>query len=199
MLSKEIPINNQLIQHFYIIGLDKNDIFSDKIYNEPLSKNIEPKIITKFPELSYSYNNLPDSLILKHCFPIGFFGIELKYKSKPSSNIFYFSLENIPVNNLNNDMYKKIHFTCFEFYESLDNYYEIYKKKLNLLKKENSISNEDNLKNYYFPKIICVASLLPFPHELGKILSSIYHKYISEKSTKNYPLEKSISRLWSKY
>ena len=195
MLSKEIPINNQLIQHFYIIGLDKNDIFSDKIYNEPLSKNIEPKIITKFPELSYSYNNLPDSLILKHCFPIGFFGIELKYKSKPSSNIFYFSLENIPVNNLNNDMYKKIHFTCFEFYESLDNYYEIYKKKLNLLKKENSISNEDNLKNYYFPKIICVASLLPFPHELGKILSSIYHKYISEKSTKNYPLEKLIENL----
>ena len=195
MLSKEIPINNQLIQHFYIIGLDKNDIFSDKIYNEPLSKNIEPKIITKFPELSYSYNNLPDSLILKHCFPIGFFGIELKYKSKPSSNIFYFSLENIPVNNLNNDMYKKIHFTCFEFYESLDNYYEIYKKKLNLLKKENSISNEENLKHYYFPKVICVASLLSFPHELSKILSSIYHKYISEKSTKNYPLEKLIENL----
>ena len=186
MLSKEIAINNQLIQHFYIIGLDSNDIFSDTIYNEPLSKNIEPKIISKFPELSYSYNNIPDSLILKHCFPTGFFGIELKFKYKPTPTNFYFTLYNIPVNNLNNEMYKNIYFTCFEFYESLYNYYEIYKKKLNLLKKESSISNEENLKHYYFPKVICVASLLSFPHELSKILSSIYHKFIHEKSKVNY-------------
>ena len=195
MLSKEIAINNQLIQHFYIIGLDSNDIFSDTIYNEPLSKNIEPKIISKFPELSYSYNNIPDSLILKHCFPTGFFGIELKFKYKPTPTNFYFTLYNIPVNNLNNEMYKNIYFTCFEFYESLYNYYEIYKKKLNLLNKESSISNEENLKHYYFPKVICVASLLSFPHELSKILSSIYHKFIHEKSKVNYPLEKLVENL----
>ena len=92
-------------------------------------------------------------------------------------------------------MYKNIYFTCFEFYESLYNYYEIYKKKLNLLKKESSISNEENLKHYYFPKVICVASLLSFPHELSKILSSIYHKFIHEKSKVNYPLEKLVENL----
>ena len=196
MLTNKISIDNQLIQNFYIIGLDSKDIFKDNIYKEPLTKNIEPKVISKFPDLTYSYNNIPNSLLLKHCFPTGFFSIEINDKSKIKEQIiFYFSLENIPVNNLNNHKYKKIYFTCCQFYESLFNYKELYNKKLILNKTENSFKDEEKLKKYYFPKIICIASLLPFPHEFSKILSSIYNIYIYDKSKINYPLEKTIENL----
>ena len=196
MFTKEIQTDNHLIQNFYIIGLDSNYIFSDNLYKEPLSKNIEPNIISKFPKLSYSYNNIPDSLILKHCFPTGFFPIEITDNKKNTTCNFIFTLDNILFNNINKNKFEKIYFTCFEFYESLFDYGILYKKKLDSINKNNNeLEINDNLKKIFIPKIICIASVLPFPNEFSKILSSIYQKYIFEKAKVNYPLEKLIENL----
>ena len=196
MLTKEIQTDNQLIQNFYIIGLNSNYIFSDNLYKEPLSKNIEPNVISKFPKLSYSYNNIPDSLILKHCFPTGFFPIEITDNKKNTTCNFIFTLDNILFNNINKNKFEKIYFTCFEFYESLFDYGILYKKKLDSINKNNNeLEINDNLKKIFIPKIICIASVLPFPNEFSKILSSIYQKYIFEKAKVNYPLEKLIENL----
>ena len=48
---------------------------------------------------------------------------------------------------------------------------------------------EDNYKNYYFPKILCLVSTQHFFKEQKKILRQIYQYYL-EKKSKKIPLEK---------
>ena len=48
------------------------------------------------------------------------------------------------------------------------------------------------LKNYYFPKVICLISLQPFYKEQELILFQIYNYYINNSTNKNIPLEKII-------
>ena len=48
------------------------------------------------------------------------------------------------------------------------------------------------LKNYYFPKVICLISLQPFYKEQELILFQIYNYYINNSTKKNIPLEKII-------
>ena len=50
---------------------------------------------------------------------------------------------------------------------------------------------EDNYKNYYFPKILCLVSTQHFFKEQKKILKQIYQYYL-EKEPKKIPLEKKI-------
>ena len=194
MSDQDLNLNNHLIQNFYIIGLDSSEIFDEKIYKDPTNLNIEPKVLTKFPNSSKTYNSIPNELILKHCFPIGFKIIN--YPIQPNNQNFFFTLENIPLNFIDNKKYKNIHFNCYLFYEKLINYFKLKQNKFEYLNKE--ISNKiktNEIENFYIPKIICLATLFPFPHEFAKILKIIHKNFTQEINHIKNPIEKVIENL----
>ena len=61
---------------------------------------------------------------------------------------------------------------------------------LNVAKKKNN-NNEEDYKLYYFPKVLCLVSTEQYFKEQKQILKQIYY-YISEKKTRNIPIEKKI-------
>ena len=194
MSDQDFNLNNHLIQNFYIIGLDSAEIFDEKIYKDPTNLNIEPKVLSKFPHSSKTYNSIPNELILKHCFPIGFKII--KYPIKPNNQNFFFTLENIPLNFIDNKKYQKIHFNCYLFYEKLNDYFNLKRNKFNFLNKDFSDKNLINeIENFYIPKIICLATLFPFPHEFAKILKILHKNFTQEINYIKNPIEKVIENL----
>ena len=96
MSEQEFKLNNHLIQTFYIFGLDSKTVYDENLYTNPSNLEIEPKVITKFPSVSKSYNCIPNGLILKHCFPTGF--KLFKYPIQPNQSNFIFTLDNVPLN-----------------------------------------------------------------------------------------------------
>ena len=67
---------------------------------------------------------------------------------------------------------------------------------------KNDINDENIYKKYeiyYIPKVLCFASLMPFPNKLYKILTNIYdfYKYqaIDNKNSISYPIEKIIEKI----
>ena len=194
MSDQDLNLNNHLIQNFYIIGLDSSEIFDEKIYKDPTNLNIEPKVLSKFPNSSKTYNSIPNELILKHCFPIGFKIIN--YPIQPNNQNFFFTLENIPLNFIDNKKYKNIHFNCYLFYEKLIDYFKLKQNKFEYLNKE--ISNKiktNEIENFYIPKIICLATLFPFPHEFAKILKIIHKNFTQKINHIKNPIEKVIENL----
>ena len=51
---------------------------------------------------------------------------------------------------------------------------------------------KNKIKNYYFPKVICLISLEPFYKEQGLILNQIYNYSINNSIKRNAPLEKIV-------
>ena len=51
---------------------------------------------------------------------------------------------------------------------------------------------KNKIKNYYFPKVICLISLQPFYKENEIILTQVYNYYINNKIRRNIPIEKII-------
>ena len=194
MSEQDFKLNNHLIQNFYIIGLDSSEIFDEKIYEDPTNLDIEQKVLSKFPYFSKSYNNIQNDLVLKHCFPIGFKII--KYPIVPNNSNFFFTLDNVPLNYMDNKKYQKIHFNCYLFYEKLINYLQLKRNKFKLLKIEFSETNLiKEIENYYIPKVICFATLFPFPHEFAKILKILYKNYTQDINYYKNPIEKVIEHL----
>ena len=210
MNSLELNMKNNLIQNFFIIGLSQDDILQISeqdsrakfsiIFTDPTLAQLAPKIISKFPPTSNNYNSIKDEVIIEHCFPTGF-SIKTS-KSRIPPRPFVFELDNNLYNYVDNNkfLYSKIHFTCLEFYESLDEYQLLKDKIINTYfeeSKESTIKIENITKinfseKYYIPKIICFASLLPFSYELYSILHNIYNIY---KSKENLLLERYIEKI----
>ena len=211
-------MKNNLIQNCYIIGFSLSDFFLLKeknihkfndIFSDPLNVKLTPKIISKFPNISKNYNSIPDELIISHSFPKG-----LKIYKNPelkSNKIhFEYTLDNIPANYPEEEksLYSKIYFNCLEFYEPLNQYLALKKdiqskspKFKILIEQEKTENITKELEQFYIPKVICFASLLPFTKEMREILINIYHFYISNITLDNnssnnlLPLEKIIEQL----
>ena len=216
-------MKNNLIQNFYVIGYSLEDFFQMKtpkkgafsdILKDPLTFEITPKLISKFPNFEKNNNSVPDYLIISHCFPKGLKIINNVNDVKVTH--FEFNLDNIPSNYIDEEksIYSKIYFNCLEFFEPLSQYVKLKKEIIesstkhkidieNLDKNEKITEETENkFSSYYIPKVICFASLLPFGKELKDILNYIYNYYlanlfIKDNSTKNnlIPLEKFIEEI----
>ena len=167
-------MNSNLYQTFYIIGLD-NEIAmsSDPLYRNPHIFSAVPTIISKYPQIKESYNLIPDNLVILHCFPQGYRILDNEPEFKTA--FYTFRLENLPFINVDNQKYAKMYFSCLLFYESLYDYY-ILKKKSND-NNTNMLDDENILRKFYVPKVICLASLLPFPEETKIILETLFKLY----------------------
>ena len=199
-MSNYLNMKNNLIQNFYIIGITQEDINS-KIKDISLSNSnikLDPKIISKFPDVNSNYNTIPNEIIIEHCFPIGYKIIKGK-KKEIENNIynFWFELDNLKYNYVSKyqKLYSKIYFTCLKFNESLHDYEKI-RTEINSLDKENKNEsqikeNNQNLNSLtednaiFFPKVICFASLIPFNRELTKILKNLYDYFLYYKANIN--------------
>ena len=122
-MTKFLKMKNNLIQNFYIIGVSSEEINSH--YKEIITNSnfsLEPKIISKFPDLIHNYNTIPNNIIIEHCFPIGYKIIKQNSKNiSEQNNFFFFELDNSKYNYVSKYqmLYSKIYFTCFKFYEAL--------------------------------------------------------------------------------
>ena len=216
-----MSMKNNLIQNFYIIGLAQEDIFpntnkkegskdSIDIFSSNIEMELPPKIISKFPPNNSNHNSIPDEIVIDHCFPNGFKMIKLdKIDGSNSFRHFWFELDNLKYAYLTNhkSLYSKIYFTCLNFKESLQDYLNL---KLEIDKVNNDINNDiksdkESKNNFYIPKVICFASLLPFTKELVKILSNLYDYFLYYKNNinenniaimmNNSPIEKIVEQI----
>ena len=206
-----------LYQQFFIIGIEPKLIFRInnidylKSFQEPY---IFPKVISKYPPDDLYYLNIPDNIIASHCFPKGILNLiidsnEANYDKmiKYQTN-FVFSLENQYPQEKNSPLkIKKVYYSCFLFYENIQNYHQCYECKKDLLKKNikevyNSFP-ETIKKGLLIPKVICLSSFRPF-FEQSKIILESLKKYVdnylyNRKNKDNnfniYPIEKIIEGL----
>ena len=212
---QDIPLfKNNLIQNFYIIGFSLEDFFKiDKKENKGIFTNIFekdpkifPKIITKFPSIKNNINNIPDQIIIDHCFPNGIIELSKDYHNETFLLEFDNSFQKYQ--NEDNKFYSKIYFTCLKIKEPLSDYLNYMKEIVNITiqnkfieisetdKSQSMESNEDkNFINLYIPKIICFSSVLPFYKELNFLLQFIFDYYKSKKDFSALPLEKIIEKI----
>ena len=222
MKSKDANITSMkynLIQNFYVIGYSLEDFFQMKqprkavfsdIFKDPLTFEFTPKLISKFPNFEKNSNSITNDIIISHCFPKGLKITNNANEAKTTH--FEFNLDNIPANYNEEDksIYSKIYFNCLEFYEPLSQYIKLKKEIIdrsgkNKIEIENVDKNEKiteetekKYQNYFLPKVICFASLLPFGHELKQMLNDIYNFYVVNLTSTNtniIPLEKLIEQL----
>ena len=172
-----------LFQQFFIIGLEPKithliNKIELKAIPEPL---IGPKIITKYPNIDLPYINIPDSLIISHCFPNGFKNtiIECEENSiNEKLNVthdFIFSLDNYQMNKESSIRIKKLYYICYLFYEKIGNYMNCITFRKN---------NEQNInfnKIYLIPKVICISSFNPFIQQ-SKLLLHYIKKYVDNNN-----------------
>ena len=205
-MDESLNMKNNLIQNFYIIGVNHEEILSyiESSQALDLSKKFIPKMISKFPQDFNNYNTISDQNVIEHCFPNN---ISIKKGEKYEKYSYHFELE--LENNIfkylekNKCLYNKIHFTCLKFYEPIKAYIDL-KNYIDQEKKVDSknINNQKIIEKYefyYVPKIICFASLMPFPVEHYKILRNIYTYYecqnIKSNNEISYPIEKLIEQI----
>ena len=144
-----LNLKNNLIQNFYVLGLNPDRFFQVQedgfgvflnILKDPKTKlDLTPEIISKFPPENGNYNSAKDEMVIAHCFPKGFQIPIADVEKKPCVH-FEFHLDNLLFNYNEEErrIYSKIYFTCLEFYESLE-VYNNYKREI--------INNINNNKN----------------------------------------------------
>ena len=184
--NEENEITNDIIYHkynlfqqFFAIGLEPKishliNKMELKAIPEPL---IGPKIITKYPNDNIPYLNIPDSLIISHCFPNGFKNSIIECpenKLMEKLNITYdfiFSLDNYQRDKKTSIRINKVYFACYFFYEKLEDYLNCINFKKNNEKKTNLN------KIYLIPKVICLSSFSPYIQQ-SKLLLHYIKKYV---------------------
>ena len=129
-LKNQFESGNNLIDYFLVCGCDPSIIFTEKnLFNlsddktanlNNLSNIIKLKMLTKFPEFDNENDKIDDE-ILSYCFPFGF---------KPYYNNTGIMIEKtfsiILDNNLFSPDYPQKYLTCLLFYESLEQYKNLY-------------------------------------------------------------------------
>ena len=189
-----------LEEYFILIGVDPQISVNEDLYkipiislNEKYSNSVfKPKILSKFPPINKKYIDI-DETIIDLCFPDGF--LLLQSDKKPKSTFQHFILDN----SFYSIDYPLKYLSCLTIYENLKHYYllnkEIKKKGRNISHNENCEINNDlnnEFKNYYFPKVLCMISTENFFQVQEKILRQIYKYYKSRNIKKNIPIEKII-------
>ena len=177
-----------LFQQFFIIGLDPKVIYNINeidLLSFP-SQYLEPKVISKYPNTSLPYLCIPDYVVASHCFPNGLEDkiIKNEKKEKLKEEFFIFSIENHGYEDKESSLRtKKVYYTCYVFYEDIEDYRECINLKKNIKDK-----NVELNKNYFIPKAICISSFLPLYKEATTILKNLKQytdKYSYKKCCKN--------------
>ena len=195
-----------LFQQFFIIGLDPKVLYNIneiEILNLP-SQNLEPTIISKYPNTQLPYLCIPDIIIASHCFPNGLKKkiIETSEKEQLKEEYFIFSIENQGYEDKENSLRtKRVYFTCYLFYENIKDYRTCINLRNNI--KDENVELNDGL---FIPKVICFSSFFPLYQQTTIILKNL-KQYIdkfsynsccldNENAEKNiYPIEKIIEGL----
>ena len=187
--------DNNYIDYFMEIGA-KPDIFKfNFLYEaktpEEISENLIPQIICKFP-ISDKRNIVVENVMVNQVFPQGFKVLVSEKKPKPE---FYCVVLD---NQLYSAIYTRKYLACLIVYESIESYQKINEKlKLEDNKfmiilrstmkvtrpKDMSIDTNDNnqLKNWYIPKCLCIVSVHPYINKYQEILNTIYDLVLSNK------------------
>ena len=210
-----IPTENLLIKNFFILGLDSDNILDTKNFanlkNISDSHKLKPSVLSFFPSFPKNNIYINENILLRHCFPNGFY--IKKYNQFPLPEHFCFELNNYP-------LYKqqsKLYFTCLSFYEPIENYnlYKIIQDKgieysEQLLNTQKSNNNKNNSSTslyreissicplsgeYYIEKVIGFISVDYHPKVLTKILYLLHGRYTGHFNEINEPLEKTIESL----
>ena len=181
---------HNLIQYFYVIGLD-NKTTSKMSFYKNSNLILKPTITTKYPNVNLPYLNIPNEIVISHCFPNGFKLLEKNNNNIPQTEYFFFSIDNPnPLEEYNNYRHEKIHFSCLLFYEDIKTYYKIFSMK------NCDFVNDFLVFSNYIPKIICFCSFYPFYIEYIKILQTL-RNYINENFDNGieFPIENYIDSL----
>ena len=180
MKKDSINIDNTIIDLCFQDGFclkefsiePKNEILYFLLDNYFYSIDHPHKYITclKFYESLEKYHELKD--LLQKKMGMSYDGKIPKYDGAQSNTSHFFNLDE-PINeglNLSNGSNKSD--------EPLDDI---------LLKKK-----KNKIRNYYFPKVICLISLQPFYKEQEMILNQIYNYCVNNSIKRNAPLEKIV-------
>ena len=210
-----LNLKSNLIQNFYILGLNPSKFFQINEEGKGVFLNIlkdpkielTPEIISKFPPENGNFNSCKDEVVLAHCFPHGLKILQTTCEKKPCS-YFEFHLDNILFNYNEEEkrIYSKIYFTCLNIYESLELYNDYKKEIIDTINNDKNTSIEilkdginevilpktsTYLNKFYIKKTICFASLMPFSNELRNILKIIYQLYcVKTRDSSTIPIEK---------
>ena len=213
---KNIPTENLLIKYFFILGIDSNYIldsnYFSNIKNLSDSHKLKPSVLSFFPSFPKDNIYFDENILLRHCFPNGFY--LRKCTQFPFPEHFCFELSNYPLNNKQS----KLYFTCLSFYEPIENY-NLFKiilekgisyseKYLQTQKnKTNPNANGDNnlykevsspcslSREYYLEKVIGFVSVDYHPKVLTKILYLLHGRYTGHFNEIHEPIEKVIESL----
>ena len=228
-LKMELNKPKKLIEYFAIIGLDPKISVEKFLFSSTpeelqniFSKELKPKIITKYPPINKSYVHINNNLC-DICFPNG---IKLeKFDSEPQPEIINYLLGNY----FYSIEYPLKYVTCLKIYESFKKYHYIKKKieresfgfinqisstinynnfeeetnhnpkllkfsssKIKSINRRFNSIKENDYSNYYIPKILCFISLKPIYEYQKNILLQIYDYYTNNKNNVKIPLEKII-------
>ena len=213
---KNIPTENLLIKYFFILGLDSSNILDTKYFanikNISDSHKLKPSILSFFPSFPKDNIYFDENMLLRHCFPNGFY--LKKCNQFPFPEHFCFELSNYPLNNNQS----KLYFTCLSFYEPIENYnlFKIIQEK-GIEYSEKYLQTQKNIKNenekcennlykeisspcplsreYYLEKVIGFISVDYHPKVLTKILYLLHGKYTGHFNEIYEPIEKTIESL----
>ena len=171
-----------LFQQFFVVGLDPKLSYNlYKIDLKLLPKELSsPKIISKYPNCTLPYINIPDPFVASHCFPKGFLDKIIYYKDEELNEKYktreewVFSLDNLEVQDYSSSLRtNKVYYTCLLFYEKISNFKNLsnYRRKMSF--KSEEILEEEKNKNMLIPKVICLSSFKPLFMKAAKILRFI--------------------------
>ena len=182
--QKFFTSDNNYIEYFFEVGI-KPDIFKDTTITpdlnlEKINSKLSPEIISKFPYFDKKPLTI-DSTIIDFIFPKEFKAIE--GKTAPNSEYYTVILDN-PFYSLD---YSYKYIGCLVIYESLNIYKKIYDNYANDSEKQN-----DDFKNIFIPKCLCLASVNPDIKKFELILEGIYDLIMKGK---NYFIDDIIERL----
>ena len=182
--QKFFTSDNNYIEYFFVVGI-KPDIFKDititpDLNLEKINSKLSPEIISKFPYFDKKSLTI-DSTIIDFIFPKEFKAIE--GKTAPNSEYYTVILDN-PFYSLD---YSYKYIGCLVIYESLNIYKKLYDNYSNDSDKQN-----DDFKNIYIPKCLCLASVNPDIKKFELILEGIYDLITKGK---NYFIDDIIERL----
>ncbi|MCQ2818051.1 MAG: hypothetical protein MJ252_12365 [archaeon] len=195
---------NDLFQQFFVISLDYDDL--KKLYDYEGSsmkefiqkENIRPKVVSKYPPYDLDYLQISDQVVASHCCP-NFYQMIPETNELPSKTEekFHFSLDNFdsvyikaeenkkyPERLLKKykEIYHKVYYDCYLFYEPLTSYDIYFNKECN-----------ENKKNIFVCKILCLSSFLPFQREKVSMLKKI--RRMSQFEGLTVPIEKVVERI----
>ena len=193
-----------LYQQFFIVGLEPKLMYN--INNVELTEYppemLEPKIISKFPNKTLTYLNIPDYIIASHCFPNGLKNLILKEDNdnQELNKDFVFTLENRGYEDKESSLRThKVYYTCFLFYESIEDYRNLVNLR-NMRKKETKIEIKNN--GLLIPKVICFSSFnrlynqtTQILHGLKEFVDQYNYTKISDENINYFTIEKIIEGL----